>query len=164
MVCFRLACAPQPLPLIAALAQLESLLLPHPWGEASLTSTLAQPGIVLAVAEDEGGRLLAYCLIQQVLDEATVLQMGTAPCAQRQGIAGRLLSLGLTALQASGCVTLWLEVRASNTAARALYRRLGFVVETVRKRYYPALVPGEPDEDALVMRRPLDPASLADSA
>ena len=160
MVSFRLAGAPQPLPLIAALAQLESLLWPHPWGEASLTSTLAQPGIVLAVAEDEdeSGRLLGYCLIQQVLDEATVLQMGTAPSAQRQGIAGRLLSLGLTALQSSGCVTLWLEVRASNTAARALYRQLGFVVETVRKRYYPALVPGEPDEDALVMRRPLDPA------
>lgn len=60
---------------------------------------------MLAVAEDEdeSGRLLGYCLIQQVLDEATVLQMGTAPSAQRQGIAGRLLSLGLTALQ---CVRL----------------------------------------------------------
>ena len=39
-----------------------------------------------------------------------------------------------------------LEVRASNEAALALYRRFGFVPEGVRKGYY-----SKPIEDALVL-------------
>jgi ribosomal-protein-alanine N-acetyltransferase len=39
-----------------------------------------------------------------------------------------------------------LEVRQSNTAARALYERFGFKVEAIRRDYYQ-----EPREDALVL-------------
>ena len=39
-----------------------------------------------------------------------------------------------------------LEVRAGNSAAQALYRRCGFVVEGRRRRYY-----ASPVEDALLM-------------
>ena len=134
------------------------MLLPHPWGQDSLGSTLAQAGMLLAVAEDESSRLLSYCLIQQVCDEATVLQVGTARAAQGQGLASRLLRRCLEQLATTGCATLWLEVRASNAAAIGLYQRLGFVTETVRPRYYPPLLPGAPDEDACVMRYRFPPS------
>jgi ribosomal-protein-alanine N-acetyltransferase len=144
--------------LLPAVAELEATLLPHPWGQDSLGSTLAQAGTLLAVAEDPSSRLLSYCVIQQICDEATVLQVGTARAAQGQGLASRLLQQCIEQLSTTGCVTLWLEVRAGNAAAIGLYQRLGFVTETVRKRYYPPLLPGAPDEDAWVMRYNFSPA------
>jgi ribosomal-protein-alanine N-acetyltransferase len=50
--------------------------------------------------------------------------------------------------------SLWLEVRASNTRARALYRRRGFAEVGVRKAYYPAPVRRE---DAVVMSLAMAP-------
>ena len=43
---------------------------------------------------------------------------------------------------------LWLEVRAGNARARAIYERLGFVQAGLRKGYYPA--PFGRREDAVV--------------
>lgn len=137
--------------LAPSLANLESALWPNPWGVDSLRSTLAEPHTRLWVAEDDAGQVLSYCLVQQVLDEATVLQVGTSVKAQRRGLAHQLLLLALETLRPEGCLHVWLEVRAGNQAAIALYRRLGFAVESVRKRYYPPLVAGTPNEDALMM-------------
>jgi ribosomal-protein-alanine N-acetyltransferase len=44
--------------------------------------------------------------------------------------------------------SVWLEVRAGNQEAQALYRRHGFVVTGVRPKYYPAR---EGREDAVLM-------------
>lgn len=152
-------------PLLASqVAALEAVLEPHPWGEDSLRSTLDQPQTLLAVIEDPHSAILSYCLIQSVLDEATLLQVGTAHAAQRQGLARTLILFCADTLGAQGCQTLWLEVRASNTAARALYQQLGFVQTGVRTRYYPPLVPGAPEEDALLLSLPLRPSPLRDTA
>ena len=52
---------------------------------------------------------------------------------------------------------LWLEVRQSNAAARAIYLRLGFVQVGVRKGYYPAALGRR--EDAVVMSLQIDPVA-----
>ena len=155
MILCRLLTAPPDSSLVAAIAAIEAEQLPTPWGADSLADTLSQPGTLIAVAENEHRELSAYCLIQQVLDEATVLQIATARAQQRQGLAQTLLSLCLGSLRQSGCSTLWLEVRARNAAAIALYRQQGFAVQTIRKRYYPALPTGEAEDDGLVMCRKL---------
>jgi ribosomal-protein-alanine N-acetyltransferase len=51
--------------------------------------------------------------------------------------------------------SLWLEVRASNARARALYARRGFTEVGMRKGYYPAPVRRE---DAVVMSLPIPSA------
>lgn len=155
MIFCRLLTAPPDPAVIDAIAVLEAALLETPWGAQSLAETIAQPGTLLAVAEDEQGVLSAYCLIQQVLDEATVLQIATARTQQRQGLAKRLLELSQSHLRQNGCSMLWLEVRARNVPALALYRQLGFGTQTIRKRYYPALATGEAEDDAVVMCRNL---------
>ncbi|HBH66256.1 MAG TPA: ribosomal-protein-alanine N-acetyltransferase, partial [Erwinia persicina] len=48
-----------------------------------------------------------------------------------------------------GIVTLWLEVRASNHAAIALYEQLDFNEVSIRRNYYPAADGGK--EDAIMM-------------
>jgi len=47
--------------------------------------------------------------------------------------------------RANGCTALTLEVRVSNAAAQAMYRRFGFAPAGIRQRYY------ENTEDAIVM-------------
>lgn len=51
-----------------------------------------------------------------------------------------------------GVVTLWLEVRASNVAAIALYESVGFNEATIRRNYYPTT---DGREDAIIMALPI---------
>jgi ribosomal-protein-alanine N-acetyltransferase len=56
-------------------------------------------------------------------------------------------------LRKHGVRALYIEVAASNAAARALYRESGFEVKGGRTSYYPTGSGGR--EDAVVMRRAL---------
>ena len=69
---------------------------------------------------------------------------------QHKGIARALVTQALEVGLAQAAMRAVLEVRASNYAAHALYRRLGFRDVTTRPMYYT-----NPIEDALLME--LDP-------
>ena len=79
--------------------------------------------------------------------DADLLTVATLPSARRQGVATAMVTHLLRRARQAGCASVLLEVRVSNTAARELYRRLGFVPVGTRRRYYLA-----PVEVALVMR------------
>ena len=66
--------------------------------------------------------------------------------------ARELLEHLIETLETRGVLTLWLEVRASNHAAIALYESLGFNEATIRRNYYPT---AEGREDAIVMALPI---------
>ena len=55
-------------------------------------------------------------------------------------------------LEKRGVATLWLEVRASNATAIALYESLGFNEATIRRNYYPTT---DGREDAIIMALPI---------
>ena len=55
-------------------------------------------------------------------------------------------------LEKRGVATLWLEVRASNASAIALYESLGFNEATIRRNYYPTT---DGREDAIIMALPI---------
>lgn len=97
----------------------------------------------------DGRLLLGYCVAQTVLDEVHLHNLATA--RPRQGWGRLLLQRLLDAAQAQGAQTLWLEVRASNQPARALYQWAGFETVATRRGYYPTSDGGR--EDALVLRR-----------
>ena len=63
-------------------------------------------------------------------------------CGSIESIVG----VSATTSSCSGVRTVCLEVRASNTAARALYEALDFQAVSVRKNYY-----NDPREDAVIM-------------
>ena len=82
-------------------------------------------------------------------DEIEVLNVCTDPELRRRGIGGALVR----ALLSLRGTILFLEVRESNSAARALYARVGFVENGRRKNYYASLGEGAaPREDAVVMK------------
>jgi [ribosomal protein S18]-alanine N-acetyltransferase len=69
---------------------------------------------------------------------------------RRQGIGAALVRACMAWAAGNGASAIRLEVRASNVAALALYRRLGFSTAGVRRAYYSA-----PVEDALLLQAPL---------
>ena len=75
--------------------------------------------------------------------ECEILNLAVAPDYRRQGVAHALLA----ALLESFSGAIYLEVRASNTAARSLYKSLGFEEVTARPEYYQ-----NPSEAAIVMK------------
>jgi ribosomal-protein-alanine N-acetyltransferase len=70
------------------------------------------------------------------LGEAQLLRLAVDPEARRRGVGRRLLEASVRDLAAQGVKTLYLEVRASNVAAQALYDDQGWTRQGVRKGYY----------------------------
>ena len=124
-----------------------------PWSEDSIASELDpdDPRRLPWVAE-LGGRLVGFALVWVVADELHLVSLAVDPAVRRQRIGQGLLDAILATPEAEAARLMTLEVRASNAAALALYRRNGFVEIALRPRYYP-----ENDEDAVVMLKPLGP-------
>ena len=97
----------------------------------------------------DGGRLVGYAVFRTVLDEAELLSLAVAPEDRRRGVGGMLLDDLFERVRRGGVISLYLEVRADNRAAFALYASRGFVIEGRRPGYY------RDATDALLMRRTL---------
>ena len=118
---------------------------PEPWSESQLLSELESPAARLFVAEGEGG-VLGFAVFQLAAGEASLYALNVDPAARRKGVGAALLAGALEALKAEGAGQCFLEVRAANAPALALYRRLGFSSAGVRRGFY-----RDPPDDAVVM-------------
>ncbi|MEY5099361.1 MAG: hypothetical protein RJA36_2080 [Pseudomonadota bacterium] len=160
------------LPLVA---EVEKTAYAHPWGERHFRDSIASgywaqmlvtepqpddpPAWIQAPCLPDGRLLLGYLVAMRGVGETHLLNITTVPMHQRQGCA-RLLLGALTAWsRLQGAEWLWLEVRAGNLAARALYESLGFQQVGLRRGYYPDQ--GARREDAVVMSLALAPAPAA---
>ena len=146
-------CVPSDLERIALI---ERASFSDPWSFEAISAALALPHLRFLVAEDAGrggggaSALVGYVVALVMADEGEIADVAVAPDARRRGI-GRLLLERMTAeVVEAGARALYLEVRESNTAARALYQSLGFAQVGRRRGYYLS-----PSEDALLLRREL---------
>jgi ribosomal-protein-alanine N-acetyltransferase len=96
----------------------------------------------------EDGRLIAFSVSRQTApDEWELLNLAVAPAFRRRGAAQRLVKSILESRQTSTGVSVFLEVRESNLAARTLYKTLNFQEIDIRREYY-----DQPLESAIVMK------------
>jgi [ribosomal protein S18]-alanine N-acetyltransferase len=80
--------------------------------------------------------VLGYAGVAVTSDEAYVQTIGVAVPTQRRGVGRRLLQQLLDDARDAGGRTCWLEVRADNTVAQAMYARFGFSPRGRRRGYY----------------------------
>jgi [ribosomal protein S18]-alanine N-acetyltransferase len=137
-------------------AGIEADLYPNPWRREHFREFLALPAGLAWVAADAAGEVVGYALAWVAADESEVANLAVARARQREGLGTRLLATALGEARTRGARRAWLEVRASNAAAQALYARHGFQVVGRRRGYYRA-----PREDALVMSAELEGSSEA---
>lgn len=121
----------------------------HAWSEDNYRSSLSS-GYWMRVCTLPGGQVIGVCVAMFGVDELHLLNIAVDRACHGQGLASFMLERLVDLCQAHRLATLWLEVRPSNTRARALYERHGYAQVGLRKNYYPAL---GGREDAVVMRR-----------
>ena len=128
-------------------AALEKLCFSDPWSVSSIASELDNP-LSLWLVWEEDGAAAAYLGVQRVPPQADVMNVAVSPALRRRGIARALFAELERRLPEID--ELFLEVRASNSGAIALYRTLGFEQVGRRPNYYL-----DPREDALILRKEL---------
>jgi ribosomal-protein-alanine N-acetyltransferase len=92
--------------------------------------------------------MAGYTVVTIAAGEAHLLNLSVASPWQRRGIGREMLNFVLRLARESGAGRILLEVRPSNSAARALYAAAGFAEIATRRGYYPA---DESREDAIVL-------------
>lgn len=121
------------------------------WSRDEFSTLLSVPRTA-ALIISHAGEPTGFGLFRQAADEAEILTLVMRPSYRRRGLGRSLMREIESELKSGGTQSLFLEVAASNTAARALYARAGFREAGRRKGYY-ARKGGA--EDALVLRKPL---------
>lgn len=132
---------------VPSVAALEKLCFSDPWSVSSIASELDNP-LSLWLVWEEDGTAAAYLGVQRVPPQADVMNVAVSPALRRRGIARALFAELERRLPEID--ELFLEVRASNSGAIALYRTLGFEQVGRRPNYY-----FDPREDALILRKEL---------
>jgi [ribosomal protein S18]-alanine N-acetyltransferase len=95
----------------------------------------------------EESSLQGFLIARQIGPEWEIENIAVADTAQRRGLGSMLLAHFLGLIRQQQAESVFLEVRTSNAAARALYQKHGFAEAGQRPRYY-----DHPAEDAVLYR------------
>lgn len=123
---------------------------PHPWTQIIFGDCL-QAGYSCWVC-GRRGIIEAYGILSVAVGESHLLNICVRPESRQQGIGRKLLRHLVSVARRHEAEVIFLEVRISNTTARALYEDEGFNELGNRRDYYPA---GDSREDALILARVL---------
>jgi len=131
---------------LRSVLRIEHQVYPRPWSHSLFVSELALRSSRAYVVAKAGRDIVGYAGIMMSLTDGHITTIAVDPRWQRRGVGMRLLlALAREAIE-RGASALTLEVRLSNKAAQAMYRRFAFAPVGVRKGYY-----ADTGEDALVM-------------
>lgn len=130
-------------------ATIEAASFSVPWSLKAFTETVGKENFRYFVAE-EAGEILGYCGFLFVLDEAEIPNVCVKESARKRGVGKQMMTVLMEDAKRLGMAMLYLEVRESNTAARTLYKSLGFEENGIRKNFYE-----HPVEHAVLMSKAL---------
>jgi ribosomal-protein-alanine N-acetyltransferase len=134
-----------------AISALEQGIFSDPWSRGSIRETIGMPGMFAWLAVDPAERVRGYVFCREVAGEAELLNIAVDPGLRRSGLGRELLTSAITWAEGRGATEIFLEVRASNAGAIALYEGHGFRAVGRRRDYYQ-----HPVEDAVLFRRAVD--------
>lgn len=131
-----------------AILALDDVCFHHPWTRVDYEREFQDPARCFLYVVRVAGTIVGYCSFWRIFDEIHLNNFAVHPSHRRQGLGRALLAHVLADAAAFGAPNATLEVRASNTAAIALYGAGGFAPAGVRRAYYT-----HPVEDALILWR-----------
>jgi len=108
------------------------------------------PKRIALVAEDQDASVRGFVIARVVGEEGEIENIVVDRRRQNQGLGAKLLQKVIEHSRSENARRLFLEVRESNAAARALYEKCGFALSGRRRAYY-----SSPSEDALLYTRKL---------
>lgn len=129
----------------AAVAEVEHQIFSDKWSERAVLDTLENEQTICLTAE-KAGRLIGYLFAYVAADEADIARVAVLKESRKQGVGSELMKELKKVGQEQELKKLLLDVRRSNTAARAFYKKHGFTEDGVRPGFYE-----KPEEDAVLM-------------
>ncbi|MBG0827804.1 ribosomal protein S18-alanine N-acetyltransferase [Planomonospora sp. ID67723] len=121
------------------------------WTEGMLRGELDdQPRTRHYVVALVDGEIVGYAGLAAAGDQADVQTIAVLAAHRRSGIGAVMLTELLAEAVRRGARSVFLEVRADNPPAQAMYERFGFEPLGVRRRYY------EDGTDAITMKKDLN--------
>lgn len=130
---------------IPDILRLERACFGDPWERLAFEREVHNEVSRSVVARDADARLVGYAIYWVAGPEFHLLNLAVAPWCRRRGIARILMRRLMHDARRERAEYVVLEVRRSNTAAKALYLDFGFLTVGIRPRYY------KDREDAEVM-------------
>lgn len=130
---------------VTAVVKIENEIFSEPWSADSFRIGLETKNDIYLVAEEDG-EILGYCGLWGVIDEGQITNVAVALGHRRRGVAEKMLRELMQQAAEADFTEFTLEVRVSNAPAIALYHKLGFHDEGIRKDFY-----AKPREDAIIM-------------
>lgn len=131
--------------------EIENLSFTTPWSRESFKSELLKNDLARYIVAKVDGKVAAYGGMWIVLDEAHITNIAVHPEYRGRKIGETLVKALLRTAKENKAADITLEVRASNDAARKLYKKLGFKDGGRRKGYYE-----DTGEDAIIMWNELE--------
>ncbi len=142
----RVALEPMLLADVPRVLEIERASFRTPWPSDAYTHELKENRLATYLVARIETQLVGYAGMWIILDEAHITTIAVDPSYRGQHIGERLLVGLIDVALERGARWMTLEVRKSNTAAQALYRKYGFREIGTRKGYY-----SDNREDAIVM-------------
>lgn len=102
-----------------------------------------EPAQVWLFADENDKKMTGFLYFWEILDEYQIIDIGVLPVFRQRGIGKKILQTLVEKAREKN-QKIFLEVRKSNLAAKALYQACGFQKNGERKSYY------EDGEDAEV--------------
>jgi len=131
---------------LRSVLSIEAQVYPRPWTLGLFLSELNLNTERQYFVARIDGKVVGYGGLMLSLEDAHVTTLAVDPAWRRLRLGQRLMVVMAREALRRGAQNLTLEVRVSNEAAQALYRRFGLGPAGIRKGYY-----AESGEDAIVM-------------
>ena len=145
-LCLRIR--PMSLADLPTVLEIEKECFPAPWSERIFRDVLDLDYYHFLTAILDG-EVAGYCGYIRSFETADIANIAVRGSLRRSGIGEKLLRKLMDDGYRAGVERFSLEVRASNTPAIALYEKLGYRQEGLRRGYYE-----NPREDALILWTP----------
>jgi ribosomal-protein-alanine N-acetyltransferase len=120
---------------LSRVMEIERECFPVPWSESAYLTEISNRSAYYIVGTIDS-QVVGYAGMWMIMDEAHITTLGVAPTRRRRRIAEQLLIDLLDEAMRRGARRATLEVRQSNEAAQALYRKYGFAPAAIRRGYY----------------------------
>lgn len=127
--------------------ELECTVFADPWSYSNFHHEVIRSSVSWPLVVTTDYEIVGYAVPWFVAEEMHLANIATSPLYFRQGIASQLMVVLLEESIRRRIRRVYLEVRPSNSAARAFYEKFGFERIGIRRRYY------RNGEDAIVMQR-----------
>ena len=130
---------------IAQVAEIERQIFSIPWSEKAFRDSMESDNTIYIVAK-ENDNVAGYAGMYLSFEEGNITNVAVNPLSRRKGIGEKIVRDILNRAYEKGVRDVFLEVRETNSVAIALYEKIGFKEEGIRKNFY-----DKHRENALIM-------------